>query len=71
MECERQSVHRSEIELVAIPVSDLSNKSLKKHWKSHLIKRMIKDVERLRDIDKQFFLYTLSTVRRYGMADIV
>ena len=79
LNCVKESAQCSETELEAMSVSDLSNESLKKHWESLFIKRTVKDVERLRDIEKQFFLLddkqlilpALTTARQYGNADIV
>lgn len=79
LECVKQSAQSSEIELSAMSVSDLSNESLKKHWESLFIKRTVQDVERLRDIEKQFclsddkqlILPALATARQYGKADVV
>lgn len=79
LECVKQSAQSSEVELSAMSVSDLSHESLKKHWESLFIKRTVQDVERLRDIEKQFclsddkqlILPALATARQYGNADVV
>lgn len=79
LECVKQSAQRSEVELAAMSVSDLSNESLKKHWDSLFNKRTINDVERLKDIEKQFLLKddkqlilpALATARQYGKVDVV
>lgn len=78
LECVKQLTQSSEVELSAMSVSDLSHESLKKHWESLFIKRTVQDVERLRDIEKQFFLSddkqlilpALATARQYGKADV-
>lgn len=79
LESVKQSAQSSGAELTAMSVSDLSNESLKKHWESLFNKRTIKDVDRLKDIEKQFVLKddkqlilpALATARQYGKADIV
>jgi len=66
-------------ELVSMPVSELSQDSLKDHWKLLFDKRIAQDVERLEDIDKQFLLSwdkqlilpALATARQYGKVDVV
>lgn len=70
---------RSKNELGAMPVSDLSQELLKRHWECLFNKRTVQDVERLKDIEKQFLLSdnkqlilpALATARQYGKVDVV
>ena len=79
LESVKKLAQRSENELGAMPVSDLSQELLKKHWECLYNKRTVKNVERLKDIEKQFLLPdnkqlilpALATARQYGKADIV
>lgn len=79
LESVKKLAQRSENELGAKPVSDLSQELLKKHWECLYNKRTVKNVERLKDIEKQFLLPdnkqlilpALATARQYGKADIV
>lgn len=75
----KESAQSSEIELMAMSVSDLSQESLNKHWETLFNKRTVQNVEQLKDIEKQFLLSgdkqlilpALATARQYGKADIV
>lgn len=75
----KKSALISDNDLVSMPVSDLSQESLKKHWESLFNKRTVHDVERLKDIesqfllsgDKQLILPALAMSRKYGSVDVV
>lgn len=79
LESIKKLAQRSENELEAIPVSALSQDLLKKHWERLFSKRTVHNVERLKDIDKQFILTgnkqlilpALATARQYGKVDVV
>ena len=74
-----ESAQRSETELAAMSVSDLSQESLKKHWESLFNTRTVQEAERLNDIKKQYLLSdnkqlilpSLATARQYGKVDAV
>lgn len=66
-------------EVAAMSVSELSQGSLKNHWKILFDKKNTNGVERLKDIDKQYLLSddkqlilpALATARQYGKVDVV
>ena len=75
----KKSAQSSENELSAMSVSDLSQESLKKHWELLFKKRTVQNVERLKDIEKQFLLSgekqlilpALATARQYEKVEVV
>ena len=77
LESVKKAAQSCKNELASMPVSDLSQESLKKHWDALFNKRTIQDVERLKDIEKQFLLSgdrqlilpALATARQYGKVD--
>lgn len=79
LESVKKSSQSSEVELGAISVSDLSPKSLKEHWEALFIKRTNQYGERLKDIEKQFYLSgdkqlilpALANARQYEKVDDV
>ena len=79
MEHVKKLAQSRKCELVSMPVSELSQDSLKDHWKLLFDKRIAQNAERLEDIDKQFLLSwdkqlilpALATARQYGKVDVV
>ena len=77
LESVKKTAQSCKNELASMPVSDLSQESLKKHWVALFNIRTIQDVERLKDIEKQFLLSgdkqlilpALATARQYGKVD--
>lgn len=79
LESVKELAQNSDNELGAVSVLELSQELLKKHWVCLFDKRNIQNVERLKDIEKQFLLSgdkqlilpALSTARQYGNVDVV
>ena len=79
LECVKKAAQSSGTELIAMSISELSQESLRKHWKSLFNRRTVRDVEQLKDIEKQFLLSddeqlvlpALATARQYGKVDVV
>ena len=79
LECVKKLAQSSEVELAAMPISELSNDTLKKHWETLFNNRTEQNVEKLNDIEKQYLLSgdeqmilpALATARQYGKVEAV
>ena len=79
LESVKKTAQSCEAELAAMSVSDLSQESLRKYWKTLFNRRTVQDVDRLKDIEiqfllsdeKQLILPALATARQYEKANVV